>query len=498
MTSLNELILALTLEEQQQFISHLHQKNKRKDTKNIDLFKLLASGTSDTTSICQSLYGQKKTGAYHALRKRLYKSLIDFVAHTNMEEENTMEMQIIRYLIAARNFLHTKQFNMAFKILNKAKVLAEEHFLFNLLTEIYHTQIQYAYTQPQIDLKVLIEKSDQNQKMHLAEEQLNNAYAIIRAQVNEALHKGKPVDITHIISQTLSKYNIDTNDSLTFKSLYQLATIVSLIAYATKHYYKIEDFMIDIYNRIDQHQHKEKQLYYHIQVIYQLANMYFRNKKFQLTYQYLERMEHHMLQRNKKFYQSTYSKYANLLALTHNFTGNVNEAIIIVERSLAKKHSDRESYYDLQLSLAMYYFLKTEYKKSLKQINSLHHTDLWYEQRTSKEWVMKKRLIEILLFVELDFDDLFESRVLSFKRKYGQHLKSVRQERILTYINLVEYLYLNPGEASTQEFSKTVEQSFTYLHESTEDIFVMTFYAWLKAKMRQKPLYPTVLEMINI
>ena len=498
MTSLNELILALTPEEQQQFISHLQHKNKRKDTKNIQLFKILASGNSETTSICLSLYGQKKSGAYHALRKRLYKSLIDFVAHTNMEEENTMEMQIIRYVIAARNFLHTKQFNMAFNILNKAKTLAEEHFLFNLLTEIYHTQIQYAYTQPQINLAALIEKADANQKKHLAEERLNNAYAMIRAQVNDSLLKGIPVDITYIIRETLTKYNIDTNDSLTFKSLYQLATIVSLIAYSTKHYYKIEDFMVDIYNRVDQHQHKEKQLYYHIQVIYQLANMYFRNKKFQLTFKYLKRMESHMLQRNKKFYQSTYSKYANLLALTYNFTGNVDQAISIVEESIAKKHSDRESYFDLQLSLGMYYFLKTDYKKALKQINSLHHTDQWYEQRTNREWVMKKKLIEILLFVELDYEDLFESRVLSFKRKYGQHLKSVQQERVLTYLNLVEYLYLNPSEAASKEFNERVAQSFIYLHESIEDIFVMTFYAWLKAKMQQTPLYPTVLEMINI
>ena len=51
MTNLNDIVSTFSKEEQQRFISYLEQKNKRKDAKNIQLFKLLLKNDISSSSI---------------------------------------------------------------------------------------------------------------------------------------------------------------------------------------------------------------------------------------------------------------------------------------------------------------------------------------------------------------------------------------------------------------------------------------------------------------
>ena len=94
MTDLNEIVSTLSYEDQQHFIAHLERKNKRTDTKNIQLFKLLVANELSSKDICFKLYGSQNKVAYHALRKRLNQSIIDFIANTNLNEEKAIDMQI--------------------------------------------------------------------------------------------------------------------------------------------------------------------------------------------------------------------------------------------------------------------------------------------------------------------------------------------------------------------------------------------------------------------
>jgi len=190
-------------------------------------------------------------------------------------------MQIIKYILAARIFLQKGQYKVAYHILNKAEALANEHYLFTLLSEIYHTQIQYSYSYNQHNIDNLIYKFQLNQKNHHLENQLNIVYAKIRQTLNEISFQGEVVDFQNILNNTLNEYNIDLNEALSFKSIYQLMTIVSSSAFVTNEYLKIESCLLNTYKSIRTHIHKDKQLYYHIHVIYLIAKTLFRNKKFQ-------------------------------------------------------------------------------------------------------------------------------------------------------------------------------------------------------------------------
>ncbi|MCD2260661.1 hypothetical protein [Psychroserpens luteolus] len=497
MIDLNAIVSTFSSEDEQRFINYLEKKNKRNDTKNIQLFKLLVQDELTSKEMCQSIYNNNSKDAYHALRKRLYQSLIDFIANNNLEEENSVDMQIIKYILASRTFLIHKKPKIAYQILDKAETLAQEHYLFPILNEIYHTKIQYAYLNPLADIDDLIVKFRNNQKQHFIEEELNLVYAKIRQTLSDITYKGKVLDFKTILNDTLEEHNIDISESLSFKSLYQLMTIVSLSAFVTNDYLKIEPFLIDTYQNIQHHKSNNKQLVYHIQVIYMIANTLFRNKKFKESLVYLEQMKTLMLQQRKKYNTTFKLKYNLLIALNYNYLERQEEAIALLESIKHTKHADIESLLDIHLGLVMFYIQKSDFKSAKTMFSKFYHTDKYYIEKAGKEWVIKKNLSEIILYIELGDLDLVESRLLSFKRSYFDYLQQINQERVIIFINLIEFYFKNPEHIRSHDFKDKVENAFVWIDERQEDIFVMSFYAWLKSKMEAKPLYATTLELIK-
>lgn len=497
MIALNSIISTLSLEEQQKFITFLEQKNKRKDTKNIKLFKLLAKDENESKTICTQLYNTNQSNAYHALRKRLFQSLIDFTANKNLEDENSIDMQIIKYILASRTYLLQKNYDIAYKILDKAERLADEHLLFPILNEIYHTKIQYASNYPIIDLEELIKKQKENQKRHQLEDQLNIVYAKLKSALNAISYEGKIINFEDILQNTLKDYDIKLNESLSFKSLYQILAIANISALVTTQYFQIENFVLRSYKILKSKKNTNKQLYYQIHIVYIIANTLFRNKKFESSLQYINEMEQLMLLKRSAYYKDFILKKTLVEALNYNYNNQQEKAIELIELIIETKHKDIESMLDLHLSLFMFYFQKDDFLKAKSISSQFYHTDQWYIQKTGIDWVIKKNIAEIILYIELQEDDLFYSRLKSFRRRYSSYLKKIKQFRILTFLNFAEQYYTKPKRILTKEFKNKLETSFQWTTVIEEDIFVISFYAWLKNKMENGNLYETTLKLLK-
>ncbi len=497
MNDLTRIISSFSTEERQRFVYFLEKNNKRNDTKNIALFKLLLNNNLESKDICIKLYGSHKKDAYHALRKRLYQSIINFTANNRLLEESSIENNVIKYILASRHFLQQKQYAPAYKILNKAEILAQEQHLFVLLNEIYHTQIQYAVHNTSLNLDELIDKFNNNKNKHLLEEKLNIVYAKLKQTLNAITYKGEIIDFEDILNSLFKEYQINLNENISFKSLYQLLSIVSFSAFASNDYLRIESFLVRTYNSIISYKNEEKQPFYHIQILYMIANTYFRNKKFKQSNHYLNLMHSEMLKQQKKYFNTFNLKHKLLLSLNLNFSGKQDEAINILTPIINKKHTDIESLLDIHLSLIMFYFQKEAFTKALNIFSKFYHSDKWYSEKAGIDWVLKKNLTEILLHIELGNIDLIESRLLSFQRNYYKYLKGSNKERAITFLELVKRYYKNPEEVTFEKFYNIVESSFEWISPEREDIFVMSFYAWLKSKMIKKPIFETTLEVIK-
>ncbi|MHA7842599.1 MAG: hypothetical protein ACX93I_04720 [Winogradskyella sp.] len=497
MIALKSIIDAFSLEDQQRFTAYLQQKNKRKDAKNIELFRLMTKPELDSKSICYQLYKVENCNAYHALRKRLFQSLIDFTANKNLEDENSIDMQIIKYILASRTYLLQKNYEIAYKIMDKAERLADEHLLFPILNEIYHTKIQYAPNYPKIDLDNLILKQKENRKKHMLEDQLNIVYAQLKSVLNSMSYQGKAINFESELESILEDYNIELSESLSFKSLYQILAIVNISAFATNRYYEIENFVLKSYKILKDKKDTEKQLFYQIHIVYIIANTLFRNKKFEASLSYIKEMKELMKLKKGTYHKEFILKKTLVEALNYNYSIQQDKAIDIVEQVIKKKHSDIEALLDLHLSLLMFYFQKEDFTKAKSVLSKFYHTDQYYIEKAGIDWVIKKNIAEILLYIELNEDDLLYSRLKSFKRKYKSYLKQINQTRILTFVKYAERLYQSPESINKTDYLSKLKSTFESNAINKEDIFVISFYAWLKNKAEGNNLYNTTLNLIN-
>ena len=466
-------------------MQYLRSKNRRGDTKNVALFKLIRKGSTQDLDVM--LYGKKARNAFHALCKRLQDSLIDFVASRSFSGETSEEHQILKLLLAARIYFEHRKNKIAFRILQKAETLALSFDIYAILNEIYHTKIQYAHLNPNIQLNEVIARSRTNLIYFIQEQQLNMAYATIKEQLKESPQR----DISKIISDAFSSFDIEVSKALTYKSLFQLMHLATAAATIQRNYHTISPFMNNLYEVISgKNIRAEKHLYYHIASLHLMAVTYFRNKDFESSTQFARKMEVEMRKQHLKYFGRFEEKHLLIKALNLHYTGSPQEAIYTLQE--LKAHS-----LNSELTLIMFLFQQEQWSQANQRLQKLNHSDHWYEKKAGLVWVIKKNIIEVLLWIEMDQLDLVLSRLESFKKRFSLPLEKMGETRVLTFMKLIAHYYEHPNEVTSKHFKEQVEESFEWIGSEREDIFVMSFYAWLKAKMEQGSVYETTLVLVN-
>lgn len=492
MSNLHAIITTLSKEDKKAFVRNLKERNKRNDTKNIELFRLL-DNLNEPTNIDVILYGKPSKGAYHALCKRLHDLLIDFIATKGFDKESSEEMSALKLVLASSIFFQKKEHLIAFRTLSKAELIAVKYSLFNILNEVYQTQILHAHLNESLDLTALIKKYRTNKINIGQEENLNLFYATIQAELNQS----NP-EISDIIHRNLLKYHISINENLSYQSLFKILQISNQVAHVTRNYHAILPFIENACKKIEASEMaQDKHLFDHLQILYYLANTYFRIKNFEVATSYLDTMLENMNSGNKKYYSLFYPQFVLLKNLLLIYTGKNNEAITNLSKFNFEKYKNKSAYLlDLKLSMVVSLFLQNKFKEAYTTLQDFYHSDHWYIQKIGYIWVIQKNLIEILLLIELDYVDLVESRLISFKRKYTIHLQKHHEHIILTFLKIITSYYYKTEDIYAESFQIKVENLLAGKRKDT-DVFTISFYAWIKAKLNKNEVYKTCLDYIK-
>lgn len=484
MHTISAIIETLSVEERQEFLLEAKRKNRRTDAKNRELFQLIASGK--TTDLDLKLYGKPAKNAYHALCKRLQDSLIDFVASKGFSTESSEEHAALKLLLASRIFFEQKQAKIAFKTLEKAEKIAQESDVYSILNEIYHTKIQYAHLSKTLVLQDIISSADENLKRFQQEFQLNQAYAVIKSELRKDGAASKM-----LILKAFSKFDIRIDESLTYKSLYQLMELSAVTATLQRDFKSVLPFMMELYRIVDKKVHLSgKHRYYHILMLNLMGITAFRNKQFGESMQFTTAMETQMQAENNKYYSRFVEKLTILKALNHYYTGTPQVAFDLFNRYKGNS-------LDISLLLVVCLFHQSRFSDAHKMVCTFTHSDDWYTKKMGWIWVLKKNMIEILILIELDKLDMVLLNLQRFRRHFSKKLKDIGEKRVLIFTGFVERYYENPKEVHSPQFQKSVEKSFDWLGREEEDVFVLSFYAWLKAKMLGADLYAVTLELVG-
>lgn len=496
MNTLQQVISIMYANECKEFKAHLNKQSKRKDVNNIRLFDMLK--TDDIIGI-KKLYPFENSAAYHAIRKRLYDTLIDFMANRTFVNDTSAEHEILKLVVVSRKFFELKLAKAAFKCLARAEARAQQLEHYSLLNEIYGVAIQYAHLDPAVDIKNNIVKFNINKDKLIKEEQLTIAYAVLRNELQAIYHKGQISNLQELIAKTMEEHGISLDVVLTYKSLYQMLYIANEYAAINSNYTAIESFMVHSYHLLGKNNEGSgQQLYYQIYIQYFMANLHFRNCRFIGSGKYLDTMLALMQMQDNKYYNRFAVRYFMMRAFNFHFSGDPGVAIGLAQKTL-KDHPDAHvaDKNDLQLALVMFHLQIDSAREAQREMNLLSGTDSYYEKMMGRDWAIKKSLLEIVLHVQLGNDELALSRIKSFNRRYKKFLLQVDENRVIKYVRLL-LLYINkPEQVKTAEFKNAYMELVEQAKKSGGDIFVLGFAAWLWAKAAKRPVYEVTLSIMG-
>lgn len=487
-----ELTNLLDNNDKKAFRQFLMQKNKRNDVKNLQLLDLIE--TDDIDRINKLYDAKKNRDAYHALRKRLQDNLLLFLSQRTFESDHSDTYDSLRLVVVGRFLLENNAVKTAFKCLDKAQRMAQDLEQYNLLNEIMLLKLQYAHLPGAENLEELTARFLQNQGHMQREAKLNMAYAYLRLELQDIHLKGKIVKLSEVIMTTVRKYKISVQDLMTYKSIYQILFIANEYAAIQQNYGLIERYV----RRTDQfikaqRERKQSYLFYHISILYFLSNFHLRRKDFAASNSYLKQMMELMLT-DTRYYALFDLRYQLLYALNLFYTDLADDAIILLEKALLKPKSKAKSedIEDLRMCLTMFLALCDD-KKSLKQLTLLTRSDAWYEKKMGMLWTIRKNLIEILIQAQFSNIDLSMSRLISFRRRYQKYLLKTSEQRVLNYLKLVEKYLVQPDVVQDANYRKAV---LTLMEgQESNDIFTLSFIAWLIARWEKKSTYSVLLSI---
>ena len=112
------------------------------------------------------------------------------------------------------------------------------------------------------------------------------------------------------------------------------------------------------------------------------------------------------------------------------------------------------------------------------------------------EWLLKRQVMEVILFYELNELELYESRIKSIERSLKLFGENEYYKRAFNFIRLLKDFVLNVGKSKDDDFNTKVENNIQWLPFEKEDVQNVAFYAWLKSKMLGGDYYKTLLELL--
>ena len=496
MIPLSDIIRSMSSEEQGKFMSFLKKNKKNTDSHKLKLYKLIKEEKVNPKLIGAKLYGNGSIAAYHQLRKRLFSEIVDFIANErfNLEEEHVLVVK--KLILTSKHLIENKNYKTGFKLLKKAEEKAADENEVELLNEIYNLSIQFAHYNPAKELESVVRKLETNRSQMIEESNLNMAYATVKEKLEEFHKLGVEIDFNKVLEEVFERFQISEKSGSNYKTLYQLVQIIAADANVTKEYHMVAPFVTGWYSQIqEKEEENNRYVFFHIKLLYFIANVFFRDKNFEKSNHYLSKIEKLILEK-KKYSKIFGTKILVLKALNTNYLGKNQEAQEIIEKVVSSKPDlKNKDVLDAMIVASMVYFHKKEFKKVQSIYGQLQASDSWYTKTMGALWVMNKNLIEILNHLELENIDYAESRLESFNAKNKEYL--LQDPRAISYLKYLKISYSHPDKVQTEDFKTTFFEAVEKNPRPREDIYVLSFLAYLKAKMLGEETYETTLKLFE-
>jgi hypothetical protein len=499
MDKLQELINTLSEDDKREFRIFINRQKSKKNRKDLELFELISEQYA-TKDIENKLYKTPNKVAYHTLRKRLLKHLTDFIVLKQIDHDTTATSSIAGLISLATYLFKNQSDDFGWRILNKAELLASENEHYELLNNIYHLQIDESGSEFSPDINNIYEKWKINKQLVDENEKANIAYNFIKKELTNVKMKGEDKDLEKIITDLLKKYGLSDLVYQRPHILYKVLDLTRRVMLSKKDFYSFEPYIINTYEKLESNYgFSKRNHFYKINILYMISHILYRNRKFEKSNRFLGQMLDSMNEHNRSYYHQFYPKFIMLKAANLTFLGENEEAIetlsSISEKELKKMTTVQQ--FNIKINLTVYYSYQQLFKKANRILQTLNHSDIWFENKMGIEWVLKKNLIEIMLQFELGNIDIVLNRIRSFEQSYSELFNHPLYKRVNLFIKTIKTAIDTPDIMQSKVFIEDVKTTLVRQDSEHEDLQAMAFYAWLKAKMLGQDYYEVLLDIAN-
>jgi hypothetical protein len=499
MDKLQEIINTLTEDDKREFRIFINRQKSKKERKDLDLFELIGEQL-DAKEIQQKLYKTPNKVAYHTLRKRLLKHLTDFIVLKQIDTDTTAASSISGLITLASYLFNNQSNELAWRFLIKAEHTAIENEQYELLNNIYQLQIDSCANEFAPDINEIYAKWKNNKVLVNENERVNIAYNYIKKELNEVILKGKDKNANELVTELLEKHGLKDTVFKRPEILYKVLELTRKVMFSKKDFYNFEPYIINMYQElIAKHGFSKKNHYYKIHILYMIAHILYRNRKFNESNTYLNQMLESMLAYNKSFYKQFYPKHLMLSAANFLFLNQNEKSIDLLEsiKTATFNKLTTEDQLNIKMNLSIYLGYANEFKKCNYILQTLNHSDNWLIKKMGIEWVLKKNMIEIMVQYEMDNHEIALNKIRSFERTFSELFTHPLYARSNQFIQTLKAILNDSHLLTNKDFKEKVKTTLVKTPSEQEDLQAMSYYAWLKAKMTNKEPYTVLLDIAN-
>jgi|TARA_B110000211_G_scaffold227118_1_gene281553 hypothetical protein len=498
MNSISSLIKKFTKYEKQQFKKYIKSKTTTKHSKLIDYLDLLNKKIT-SQAICKTMYGVYPHSGYYALRKRINNLFILFYAQERGRDLNKQEDEVKVLYSAGLNLILNKHHHIGFDCLQKALKKAKENEFYGICIDILLDIIQVAHINSSLNLNDLIQEYENYNVLKNKQDKIAIAYAEIKEKLNFYVVNSLQTNTFAEIEIILKQYDINIDKDINFRILFQIGQITLAKSYISKGFIKeLNEFEQQIEKKISVTNPKNlNESIYKIRLLYLLAISNFRSKRFKKSSEYLNIIHKNMISESLIVSKEMHFKIIVLKSLNQNYLGNNKKSYFLLNQllSYSKLAKENKNWLDGYGAMTLILFHGKQYLRILKLYKLFNKPDSFYKNKNGLEWLLRKDLILILTQYELGNTEEAEKQIITFKNKYSELLNS--NKRIHFFLICIEKVVSNPYQTTNIHFHKFVESKLDRKPRDVEDIFALSFFAWLKSKMFIKDTYYTTLELVS-
>ena len=456
--------------------------------------------------------------AYYALRKRLMRHLTDYLLLRQRQLDTTAAASVRGQLTLAQYLFEAGIPRLAWNTLRKAEKLARENEQYEPLNAVYNLQIQYADSPHAEPLAEVIARRRVNKKAADEEERANIADSLLRLRLRDSRVRGRaagPIDA--ILQGILVEYDLQEAFARSPSLLSRLMSIARSAMLVRRDFTAFASFVERCYNLMERrHGFAPSQRGHQLKLLYMLAHALYRSRRFAESVAYLDKGQALVAAGPARQFGELGPRFTLLLAANYAFLRRNVDSIGLLNGLLrAAKPLALADDLTARLQLTFHYFAESQFAKANQTLLGLARTDHWLEQHLGLEWRLNRNIGEMLIQVELDNVDLALSRLRAIERGLREQFPAVSAvpadaalpveavpvggpyHTVLVYLALVRELIEDPAAPQRPEFANRVAHMPAFLSSEREDLQVLSFYAWLWARVQSRPYYEVLLELAS-